>query len=147
MRRSSAVWNARYSAELPGTAAWPGAARRPKSVSRSSFSSTAVLSPRLARCRARATPAASSAAVKKTCMNFASAGAVARAQAVQHFPRKMMACRRRVLGAGGGGEVPEPGQDQGALLLLEAVLVLDEFCKELAAITFVKYHHYCTDYS
>ena len=26
------------------------------------------------------------------------------------------------------------------LLLLEAVLVIDEFCKELAAVTFVKYH-------
>jgi hypothetical protein len=49
-----------------------------------------------------------------TVLREVAAEAVARALAVQHFPRKMMACRRRVLGAGGG---PEPGQDQGELLL------------------------------
>ena len=53
--------------------------------------------------------------------------------------RKMMGCRRRLLGDGTAGvEVLDPSEQR----LLEAVLVIDEFCKELAAVTFVKYHHF-----
>ena len=51
----------------------------------------------------------------------------------------MMGCRRRLLGDGTvEGEVLDPSEQR----LLEAVLVIDEFCKELAAVTFVKYHHF-----
>ena len=51
----------------------------------------------------------------------------------------MMGCRRRLLGDGTAGvEVLDPSEQR----LLEAVLVIDEFCKELAAVTFVKYHHF-----
>ena len=47
-----------------------------------------------------------------------------------------MGCRRRLLGDGTvGGDVLDPNEQR----LLEAVLVIDEFCKELAAVTFVKY--------
>ena len=56
--------------------------------------------------------------------------------------RKMMGCRRRLLGDGTvGGEVLDPDEQR----LLEAVLVIDEFCKELAAVTFVKYHHFSSN--
>ena len=53
--------------------------------------------------------------------------------------RKMMGCRRRLLGDGAvAGDALDPAEQR----LLEAVLVIDEFCKELAAVTFVKYHHF-----
>ena len=40
-----------------------------------------------------------------------------------------------------GGDVLDPDEQR----LLEAVLVIDEFCKELAAVTFVKYHHFSSN--
>ena len=50
-----------------------------------------------------------------------------------------MGCRRRLLGDGAvAGDALDPAEQR----LLEAVLVIDEFCQELAAVTFVKYHHF-----
>lgn len=66
--------------------------------------------------------------------------AVIRTESVSHFPKKMYACRRRLLGDHSKETREEEVVDPKELLLLEAVLVIDEFCKELAAVTFVKYH-------
>jgi len=65
--------------------------------------------------------------------------AVTRSEAISHFPLKMLGCRRRLLGdqTSVSKEIECQAQEQ---VLLEAILVLDEFCKELAAVTFVKYH-------
>jgi len=65
--------------------------------------------------------------------------AVIRSDSISHFPLKMLGCRRRMLGDQNSSskEVECQPEEQ---LLLEAILVLDEFCKELAAVTFVKYH-------
>lgn len=67
--------------------------------------------------------------------------AVNKSEHIPHFPLKMLGCRNRMLGD--KNEVPnhkEAPCDPEELILLEAILVLDEFCKELAAVTFVKYH-------
>ena len=65
--------------------------------------------------------------------------AVSRTETVDHFPRKMLSVRRSLLG---DGEVVDRLEDSRMeeRVLLEAVLVVDEFCKELAAVAFVKYH-------
>jgi len=65
--------------------------------------------------------------------------AVVKSDSISHFPLKMLGCRRRMLGDQNSSskEVECQPEEQ---LLLEAILVLDEFCKELAAVTFVKYH-------
>merc|ERR1719154_271482 len=65
--------------------------------------------------------------------------AVIRSDSISHFPLKMLGCRRRMLGDQNSSskEVECQPEEQ---LLLEAIPVLDEFCKELAAVTFVKYH-------
>lgn len=84
-------------------------------------------------------PLVAGARTLHTVLRAVAAEAVVAAEQVAHFPRKMVAVRRRLLGDGQAtGEPPDPAE----LLLLEAVLVIDEFCKELAAITFVKYHHF-----
>ena len=65
--------------------------------------------------------------------------AVDRAENMTNFQHKMKLCRRRLLGdAGGDGD--DKVEDVEETLLLEAILVLEEFCKELAAVSFVKYH-------
>jgi len=66
--------------------------------------------------------------------------AVIRTESVLHFPKKMYACRRRLLGDHSKEVREEEVLDQKEIVLLEAILVIDEFCKELAAVTFVKYH-------
>lgn len=67
--------------------------------------------------------------------------AVARSEEVSHFPRKMLGCRRRLLGGDNNeGKAKDMDCTHEEQVLLEAVLVVDEFCKELAAVTFVKYH-------
>ena len=68
--------------------------------------------------------------------------AVARSEAVPHFPLKLLSCRRRLLGDNKQQVTKEMEAGPAELPLLEAVLVLDEFCKELAAITFAKYRHF-----
>ena len=68
--------------------------------------------------------------------------AVTRSEAIPHFPLKMIACRRKLLGDKsniGGGHNKDIEMTAEEITLLEAILVLDEFCKELAAVTFVKY--------
>ena len=66
--------------------------------------------------------------------------AVTRTENVPHFPLKMLRCRRKLLGDQSQNsprrEIEIPAEE---LKLLESILVLDEFCKELAAVTFVKY--------
>ncbi|XP_032808222.1 FHF complex subunit HOOK interacting protein 2A isoform X2 [Petromyzon marinus] len=57
-----------------------------------------------------------------------------RIQRIPDFSSKMMLVRRRLLGT-----EPE-GSPIDHLTLLEGVIVLEEFCKELAAIAFVKHH-------
>ena len=68
------------------------------------------------------------------------AEAVRRTEAVPHFPLKMLRCRKKLLGdqsqVSPRREIEIPAEE---LKLLESILVLDEFCKELAAVTFVKY--------
>ncbi|KAM7330385.1 hypothetical protein ACRRTK_011998 [Alexandromys fortis] len=57
-----------------------------------------------------------------------------RIQRIQDFTPKLLLVRKRLLGL-----EPE-GQIIDHITLLEGVIVLEEFCKELAAIAFVKYH-------
>ncbi|XP_075830640.1 FHF complex subunit HOOK interacting protein 2A [Microtus pennsylvanicus] len=57
-----------------------------------------------------------------------------RIQRIQDFTPKLLLVRKRLLGL-----EPE-GQIVDHITLLEGVIVLEEFCKELAAIAFVKYH-------
>ena len=68
------------------------------------------------------------------------AEAVTRTESVPHFPLKMLHCRKKLLGdqtqISPRREIEIPEEE---LKLLESILVLDEFCKELAAVTFVKY--------
>jgi len=65
--------------------------------------------------------------------------AIVKSDTISHFPLKMLGCRRRMLGdqKSASKEIECQPEEQ---VLLEAILVLDEFCKELAAVTFVKYH-------
>ena len=60
---------------------------------------------------------------------------------MDHFPKKMLSCRRKLLGdkLNLSKDVEISPEE---IKLLEAILVLDEFCKELAAVTFVKYQCY-----
>ena len=67
--------------------------------------------------------------------------AVKRTESVSHFPLKMIACRRKLLGdkhneRNNSKDIEMTPEE---VKLLEAILVLDEFSKELAAVTFVKY--------
>ncbi|XP_029328409.1 protein FAM160B1 isoform X2 [Mus caroli] len=57
-----------------------------------------------------------------------------RIQRIQDFTPKLLLVRKRLLGL----EPEGPLVDH--ITLLEGVIVLEEFCKELAAIAFVKYH-------
>ncbi|XP_007962360.1 FHF complex subunit HOOK interacting protein 2A [Chlorocebus sabaeus] len=57
-----------------------------------------------------------------------------RIQRIQDFTPKLLLVRKRLLGL----EPEGPLIDH--ITLLEGVIVLEEFCKELAAIAFVKYH-------
>ena len=71
------------------------------------------------------------------------AEAVAKTESIGHFPRKMAAVRRKLLGDQDRQDSSqrshqEKGESEEETLLLEAILVIDEFCKELAAVTFVK---------
>ena len=64
--------------------------------------------------------------------------AVTRSESVKHFPLKMLSCRRKLL----GDKYPSSKDIEMSAeeaILLESILVLDEFSKELAAVTFVKY--------
>jgi len=66
--------------------------------------------------------------------------ATVRCAEIQHFPRKLVQARRALLHSGVvSGASQEPGEEAEARLL-RGVVVLDEFCKELAAIALVKYH-------
>ena len=68
------------------------------------------------------------------------AEAITKSEAVAHFPLKMLTCRKKLLGPGDKVMVVKEVEMSGEeVALLEAILVLDEFCKELAAVTFVKY--------
>jgi len=67
--------------------------------------------------------------------------ATRRCSAVKHYPKKMLHSRKQLLG--------EPNQstekvyaDDSERNLFQCVVVVDEFCKELAAISLVKYHLY-----
>ncbi|KAJ9579583.1 hypothetical protein L9F63_004768 [Diploptera punctata] len=53
---------------------------------------------------------------------------------MKNYKQLLFAIRQKLLGD--GSEVPEEENS-----VLESVVVLEEFCKELAAIAFVKYHH------
>ncbi|XP_010787281.1 protein FAM160B1-like [Notothenia coriiceps] len=57
-----------------------------------------------------------------------------RIQRIPDFTPKLLLVRKRLLGL-----EPE-GINVDHMTLLEGVIVLEEFCKELAAIAFVKYH-------
>ncbi|ELV12280.1 Protein FAM160B1 [Tupaia chinensis] len=57
-----------------------------------------------------------------------------RIQRIQDFTPKLLLVRKRLLGLEPEGPVIDH------ITLLEGVIVLEEFCKELAAIAFVKYH-------
>ncbi|EPY82168.1 hypothetical protein CB1_000678021 [Camelus ferus] len=57
-----------------------------------------------------------------------------RIQRIQDFTPKLLLVRKRLLGL----EPEGPMVDH--VTLLEGVIVLEEFCKELAAVAFVKYH-------
>ncbi|XP_024611733.1 protein FAM160B1 isoform X2 [Neophocaena asiaeorientalis asiaeorientalis] len=57
-----------------------------------------------------------------------------RIQRIQDFTPKLLLVRKRLLGLEPEGPIIEH------ITLLEGVIVLEEFCKELAAIAFVKYH-------
>ncbi|TDH01047.1 hypothetical protein EPR50_G00176190 [Perca flavescens] len=57
-----------------------------------------------------------------------------RIQRIPDFTPKLLLVRKRLLGL-----EPE-GINIDHMTLLEGVIVLEEFCKELAAIAFVKYH-------
>merc|ERR1711874_269262 len=54
------------------------------------------------------------------------AKAVERVEGMPNFPKKMASCRKRLLGDGDGEERMENVEEA---LLLEAILVLEEFCK------------------
>ncbi|NXS27155.1 F16B2 protein, partial [Pomatostomus ruficeps] len=54
-----------------------------------------------------------------------------RLQRVPHARAKLLLVRRQLLGL-------EPGEQMDHMVLLKAVVVLEEFCKELAAIALVK---------
>jgi len=60
---------------------------------------------------------------------------------VEHYPKKMLYARRKLLGEGVAADetVFDDVQQEN---LFQAVVVIDEFCKELAAISLVKYHLY-----
>lgn len=66
--------------------------------------------------------------------------AVLRSEEIEHFPRKMYGCRRRLLGENKDKITRDLECSPEEKVLLEAILVIDEFSKELAAVTFVKYH-------
>ncbi|XP_021486661.1 FHF complex subunit HOOK interacting protein 2A isoform X1 [Meriones unguiculatus] len=57
-----------------------------------------------------------------------------RIQRIQDFTPKLLLIRKRLLGLEPEGPIVDH------ITLLEGVIVLEEFCKELAAIAFVKYH-------
>uniref|UniRef100_A0ABI7WU51 Family with sequence similarity 160 member B1 n=1 Tax=Felis catus TaxID=9685 RepID=A0ABI7WU51_FELCA len=57
-----------------------------------------------------------------------------RIQRIQDFTPKLLLVRKRLLGLEPEGPIIDH------ITLLEGVIVLEEFCKELAAIAFVKYH-------
>ncbi|NXY82326.1 F16B1 protein, partial [Alcedo cyanopectus] len=57
-----------------------------------------------------------------------------RIQRIPDFTPKLLLVRKRLLGLEPEGPIIDH------LRLLEGVIVLEEFCKELAAIAFVKYH-------
>ncbi|ERE80943.1 Retinoic acid induced 16-like protein containing protein [Cricetulus griseus] len=57
-----------------------------------------------------------------------------RIQRIQDFTPKLLLVRKRLLGLEPEGPIIDH------VTLLEGVIVLEEFCKELAAIAFVKYH-------
>lgn len=57
-----------------------------------------------------------------------------RIQRIQDFTPKLLLVRKRLLGLEPEGPIVDH------ITLLEGVIVLEEFCKELAAIAFVKYH-------
>ncbi|XP_052618159.1 FHF complex subunit HOOK interacting protein 2A [Peromyscus californicus insignis] len=57
-----------------------------------------------------------------------------RIQRIQDFTPKLLLVRKRLLGLEPDGPIIDH------ITLLEGVIVLEEFCKELAAIAFVKYH-------
>ncbi|XP_054975205.1 FHF complex subunit HOOK interacting protein 2A [Sorex araneus] len=59
---------------------------------------------------------------------------VVRIQRIQDFTPKLLLVRKRLLGLEPEGPIIDH------ITLLEGVIVLEEFCKELAAIAFVKYH-------
>lgn len=68
------------------------------------------------------------------------AKAVTKSESVAHFPMKMLSCRKKLLGDRKSAPVKkEVEMTPEEVALMEAILVLDEFCKELAAVTFVKY--------
>jgi len=62
--------------------------------------------------------------------------ATVRCASIQHFPKKLQQARRALLHDG----VATTNTDCGEAHLLHGIVVLDEFCKELAAISLVKYH-------
>jgi len=67
--------------------------------------------------------------------------AVVKSESIRHFPLKMLGCRKKLLGdQNSSPSSKELSCDPEEQVLLESILVLDEFCKELAAVTFVKYH-------
>lgn len=67
--------------------------------------------------------------------------ATERAGTIEHFPKKMRAARRKLLGDPTSSDSSDPikvlPEEER---LVEAIVVIDEFCKELAAISLVKYH-------
>ncbi|XP_073412694.1 FHF complex subunit HOOK interacting protein 2A [Dendrobates tinctorius] len=61
-----------------------------------------------------------------------------RIQRIPDFTPKLLLVRRRLLGLEPDGPIVDH------MTLLEGVIILEEFCKELAAIAFVKYHSSAT---
>ncbi|XP_046385233.1 FHF complex subunit HOOK interacting protein 2A-like [Ischnura elegans] len=65
----------------------------------------------------------------------------ARVPLVPDFEGKLSSMRRALLGATDDPPLPPPTLDEEEARMLKSVIVLEEFCKELVAIAFVKYHY------
>ncbi|KAG8231233.1 hypothetical protein J437_LFUL005907 [Ladona fulva] len=65
----------------------------------------------------------------------------AQVPAIPDFQRKLSNTRKILLGGAEDETIPKLKVGEEEIRMLESVIVLEEFCKELAAIAFVKYHY------
>uniref|UniRef100_A0AAG5CNW9 FHF complex subunit HOOK-interacting protein C-terminal domain-containing protein n=1 Tax=Anopheles atroparvus TaxID=41427 RepID=A0AAG5CNW9_ANOAO len=102
-------------------------------------------------------PVATGATTLWSVMQFLARQLLSEIPRVEHFQEKIKETGRRLLSnpplyhkdceggeateAGSGAGQPTEEEDEINDPLFESIVVLEEFCKELAAIAFVKYHH------